>query len=104
MDSITLGIICGLGIGIIDVLIMLPMKIEDKRKRLEALAGAFIERFMLGFIIPNISIGLHPIATGALLGLGLSLPTALVVQAHTPIIGMGIAGGIIIGVITNAVL
>ncbi len=104
MDSVTLGIVCGLAFGIIDVLIMIPMKVADKRKRIEALVAAFVERFVLGFIIPNINIGLHPIATGALLGLGLSLPTAIIVRAYAPIIGIGIVGGIIIGFITNLVL
>ena len=104
MNSITLGILCGLAFGIIDVLIMLPIKVPDKRKRIEALAAAFIERFMLGFIIPNIGIGLHPIATGALLGLGFSLPTAIMVRAYAPIIGIGIIGGIIVGFVTSAVL
>jgi hypothetical protein len=104
MDNITLGIICGLVFGIIDVLIMIPMKIQDKRKRIEALTGAFIERFMLGFIIPNINIGLHPVATGALLGLGLSLPTALIVRAYVPIVVIGVVGGAIIGFITLLVL
>ncbi|MFZ7131317.1 MAG: hypothetical protein ACOWWR_03060 [Eubacteriales bacterium] len=104
MNGVVLGIICGTVFGLIDVLIMLPMKVEDKRKKMEALAGAFIERFMLGFIIPNIDISLHPIATGAILGLGLSLPTALIVRAYIPIISIGILGGIIIGWITNMVL
>jgi hypothetical protein len=104
MNSITLGVICGLVFGIIDVLIMLPIKVEDKRKRIEALIGAFIERFMLGFIIPNISIGLHPIATGAILGFGFSLPTAIIVRTYAPIIGIGIVGGIIIGFVANIVL
>jgi|WetSurMetagenome_2_1015567.scaffolds.fasta_scaffold1520676_1 hypothetical protein len=104
MNSITLGIICGLAFGIIDVLIMLPLKVEDKRKRLEALLAAFIERFMLGFIIPNINSPLHPIAVGALMGLGLSLPTAIIVRAYVPIMGIGVVGGAIIGFITNLVL
>src|SRR4030067_1694343 len=104
MSSITLGIICGVVFGIIDVAIMIPMKVEDIRKKIESLVGAFIERFMLGFIIPNVSFGLHPIATGALFGLGLSLPTALIVRVYYPIIGIGIIGGIIIGVIKNAVV
>ena len=104
MGSITLGIVCGLIFGIIDVLIMLPIKVADKRKRIESLVAAFIERFMLGFIIPNISIGLHPIASGALLGLGFSLPTAIIVRAYAPIIGIGIVGGAIIGFITNLIL
>jgi hypothetical protein len=104
MNGVVLGLICGTTFGLIDVLIMLPMKVEDKRKKIEALAGAFIERFMLGFIIPNIDISLHPIATGAIIGLGLSLPTALIVRAYIPIISIGILGGIIIGWITNMVL
>lgn len=104
MDRIALGIVCGLAFGIIDVLVMIPMKVENKRKRIEALLAAFIERFMLGFIIPNFNIGLHPIAIGALLGLGLSLPTAIIVRAYAPIIGIGIVGGIIIGFITNLVV
>ena len=104
MNGITLGIICGLALGIIDVLIMLPMKVEDKRKRIESLIGAFVERFMLGFIVPNIDISLHPIATGALLGLGLSLPTAIIVRVYAPILGIGVVGGIIVGFVTNLVL
>ena len=104
MNSITLGIICGLAFGIIDVLIMLPMKVEDKRKKTESLIAAFIERFMLGFIIPNIDIHLNYITVGAILGLGLSLPTAIIVRVYAPILGIGVLGGIIIGVITNIVL
>ncbi len=101
MDGVTLGIIFGLAFGIIDVLIMLPLKFDDRRKRLEALSGAFIDRFMLGFLIPNIDLGIHPAITGGLLGLGLSLPSAIITRAYAPIIGIGIAGGIIIGFITG---
>jgi hypothetical protein len=104
MDSINLGLICGAAFGVIDVAVMIPLKVEDKRKKIEALIGAFIERFMLGFLIPVVCIGLNPIVTGALLGLGLSVPTALITRAYAPIIGIGVVGGIIIGVITNAVL
>jgi len=104
MSAITLGLICGLAFGIIDVLFMLPIKVEDKRKRMEALIGAFIERFMLGFIIPNVNISLHPIATGAVLGLGFSVPTAIITRAYAPIVGIGVVGGAIIGLVTNWVL
>jgi hypothetical protein len=104
MDSTSLGLICGAAFGVLDVGIMLPMKVEDKRKKYEALVGAFIERFMLGFLIPVVAIGLNPILTGALLGLGLSVPTALITRAYAPIIGIGVVGGIVIGIITNAVL
>ncbi len=103
MNRILFGVICGLVFGIIDVLIMIPLKTEDKRKKNEAMAGAFLERFMLGFLIPNVSLGINPIFVGLLLGLGLSLPTAIITRTYAPIIGTGVVGGIIIGVITNVV-
>ena len=60
MNKIILGTICGLGFGIIDVLIMIPLKYENSRKRIEAMTAAFIERFMIGFLIPNVDLGIHP--------------------------------------------
>ncbi len=104
MDAIWLGVLCGLGFGVVDVLVMLPMKMENRRKKIEAVTSAFIERFMLGFLIPNVSLGIHPIMVGVLLGLTLSLPSAIITRAYTPIVGIGVAGGIIIGVIAHAVL
>jgi hypothetical protein len=104
MDAIWLGLLCGLGFGLLDVLVMLPMKMENRRKKIEAVTSAFIERFMLGFLIPNVNLGIHPIMVGVLLGLTLSLPSAIITRAYTPIVGIGVAGGIIIGVIAHAVL
>ena len=104
MDAIWLGVLCGLGFGVVDVLVMLPMKMENRRKKIEAVTSAFIERFMLGFLIPNVSLGIHPIMVGVLLGLTLSLPSAIITRAYAPIVGIGVAGGIIIGVIAHAVL
>ena len=104
MDTIRLGVLCGLGFGVVDVLVMLPMKMENRRKKIEAVTSAFIERFMLGFLIPNVSLNMNMIAIGALLGLTLSLPSAIITRAYAPIVGIGVAGGIIIGVIAHAVL
>lgn len=104
MSAITLGLICGAGFGIIDVGIMIPMKMGNRRQKTEALVGAFIERFMLGFLIPTTRLGLNPIVVGVLFGLGLSVPTALITLAYIPITAIGVVGGIIIGIITHAVL
>lgn len=101
MNKLFLGIICGLIFGIIDVLIMIPLKYENSRKRNEAMTAAFIERFMIGFLIPNVELGIHPATTGLLLGLGLSLPSAIITRAYAPIIGIGMLGGIIIGFIVH---
>ncbi len=101
MNRILLGVIFGLVFGIFDVLIMIPLKYENARKRTEAMSGAFIERFMLGFLIPNIDLGIDRSVTGLLIGLGLSVPTAIITRAYAPIIGIGALGGIIIGYLSG---
>lgn len=104
MSAIRLGIVFGLAFGIIDVVIMMPMKFETPRKKYEAMTGAFIERFMLGFLIPVVDLGIHPALSGLLLGLGLSIPTALITRIYIPIICIGVVGGVIIGFITSFLL
>lgn len=104
MNKIILGIICGLVFGIVDILIMIPLKYENSRKRIEAMSAAFLERFMIGFLIPNVELGIHPALTGLLLGIGLSVPSAIITRAYAPIIGIGIVGSVIIGFIVKAVL
>jgi len=104
MNKLILGTICGLVFGIIDVLVMIPLKYENNHKRNEAMSAAFIERFMIGFLIPNVDLGIHPASTGLLLGTSLSLPSAIITRAYAPIIGIGIVGRVIIGFIVNAVL
>ncbi len=99
MSRAVFGLICGLAFGVVDVLIMLPLKYEDRRKKYEALSGAFLERFMLGLLIPVVGWNMNPIIIGALLGLGLSLPTAIITRVYVPIIAVGVAGGAIIGLL-----
>jgi hypothetical protein len=99
MSKVLFGLICGLSFGVIDVIVMLPLKYENNRKKYEALSSAFLERFMLGLIIPNIGWNLNPIITGGLLGLGFSLPTSIITRAYIPINVIGIVGGCIIGLL-----
>ncbi|EKD49607.1 MAG: hypothetical protein ACD_63C00093G0008 [uncultured bacterium] len=104
MNKIILGTIGGLAFGIIDVLIMIPLKYENNRKRNEAMGSAFLERFMIGFLIPNVELGIHPALIGLLLGAGLSLPSAIITRVYAPIIGTGIIGSVIVGFVVKAVL
>jgi predicted ABC-type sugar transport system permease subunit len=62
MNHIPLGILLGLGCGVVDVLLMLPMKFPDKPT---ALAAAFCSRFAIGFIAANVTLPMHPAVTGA---------------------------------------
>jgi hypothetical protein len=77
------------------------MKWDTSQKKREAIVAAFIERFMLGFIVANIDIGRYHVITGGLLGLGLSLPTAIITRAYIPLLVMGVMGGALIGYIAQ---
>ncbi|MGA8151947.1 MAG: hypothetical protein WB952_13425 [Terriglobales bacterium] len=96
MSRITLGIICGLAFGLLDCALMLPLSFPDKRV---AIAGAFLDRFAIGFLICVTDLPLPHWATGLLVALLISLPSAVVTKSYLPILGMGAVGGIIVGII-----
>jgi hypothetical protein len=96
MNRVILGIICGLGFGLLDILLMLPMSFPDKRV---AITGAFFDRFAIGFLICVVDLPLPGWLAGLLVALLVSLPSAVVTKAYAPILGMGAVGGIIIGIV-----
>ena len=104
MDALILGVICGLAFGLFAAVIMLPMRFDTKREKMEAVSGAFVERFMIGFLIPNVALGISPVLTGLILGLLLSLPSAIITRAYVPIIVLGVIGGLVIGFTTQIVV
>ena len=94
MNPVLFGLIAGVVFGVVDVGLMLPMDFPDKRA---ALIGAFTSRFAIGFLIPLVKMPLPPVAIGALVGLLISLPDAVITKAYIPILATGIIGGAIIG-------
>jgi hypothetical protein len=94
MSRITLGVLLGLGIGVADVLLMLPLQFPDKRA---ALAGAFCARFALGFLAAATRLPMHPIAAGVLVGTLTSLPDAIITKAYAPIMVTGVIFGALAG-------
>ncbi len=97
MNHILLGLLCGLAFGVIDVLLMLPLKYDSKKNKTEAMTGAFIDRFLIGFIIPNLQFGISPVITGLLAGLLFSVPSSIITRAYIPINLTGLAGGGLVG-------
>lgn len=95
MNHIVLGLLLGLAAGIVVVALMVPMKFPDKRA---ALTAAFVSRFSIGFLTANVVLPLHPVALGAILGLVLSIPDALVTKAYAPILIIGTVLGCLCGV------
>jgi hypothetical protein len=94
MNPFVLGIICGLAFAILDVLLMLPLEFPDKRT---ALTGAFASRFAIGFLIPMCRIPVPPFVAGAIVGVLISLPEAIITKSYGPILISGLIGGTIIG-------
>jgi hypothetical protein len=98
MNKILLGAISGIIFGIIAVLMMIPLKFEDKRS---AMLGAFINRFAIGFLIGASALPIPIWVQGLIIGLLLSLPDAIITKSWLPIIGVGIVGGLVIGLIID---
>lgn len=96
MSKLALGIICGLVFGAFAVATMIPLEFPDKRA---ALAGAFINRFAIGFVIGATDVPIPSWARGLLFGLLLSLPDAIITKAWLPIMTFGALGGLIIGLV-----
>jgi len=99
MPKIMLGIICGIVFGVVSVATMIPLKFEDRKA---AMAGAFVSRFGIGFVIGATNLPLPTWVSGLIFGLLLSLPDAIITKAWIPIMGLGIVGGILCGLAIGA--
>ena len=75
---------------------MIPLELPDERA---ALHGRFVNRFGIGLVSAVVGMSLCGWATGALIGLLLSLPDAIITKAYVPILALSLGGGAIIGVI-----
>jgi hypothetical protein len=82
---------------------MLPLKFDDNRRRIEAMSSAYVERFLIGLLVPNVALGGHPAVTGSLLGFGMSVPSAIITRTYVPILGLGTVAGLAAGLVTQAV-
>ena len=94
MSRLLLGTICGLVYGALSAASMLPLSFPDKKA---ALAGAFLNRFAIGFVIGAARLPLPGWLSGLVFGLLLSLPDAIITKAYAPILLGGAIGGLIIG-------
>jgi hypothetical protein len=98
MTRVTLGLLLGMAIGIVDVLLMLPLSFPDKRA---ALMGAFCSRFSLGFLVPVVHLPLNPILSGIVVGVLTSLPDAIITNAAVPIMTTGVIFGAVAGFVVS---
>jgi len=96
----TFALLAGLIVGTADTLVMIPLPFPSREDKRTAMIAAFIERFFLGFVVGPVAAGLdaNAILVGAVLGLGLSVPTALITKFYVPIIALGLLGGVTVGI------
>jgi hypothetical protein len=99
MPKIILGIICGTVFGAIAVATMIPLTFEDKKA---AMAGAFVSRFGIGFVIGATDLPVPMWVSGLLFGLLLSLPDAIITKSWIPIMALGAIGGVLCGMAIGA--
>jgi hypothetical protein len=98
MSQLTLGAVCGLVYGGLSAASMIPLEFSDKKA---ALAGAFLNRFSIGFVIGAARLPMSGWASGLVFGLLLSLADAIITRVYVPIILLGAVGGAIIGAIVS---
>ena len=94
MGNLVGGTISGLIFGGITVALMLPMSFPDKTT---ALIAAFLSRFGIGLVIGCVQLPWPGWFMGAVFGLLLSVPDAIITKTYGPIILVGSVGGLIIG-------
>jgi hypothetical protein len=97
MNHLTFGLIAGLAFGVLDVLLMIPLSLPDKRT---AMLGAFADRFAIGFLTAVVALPFPGWARGLLVGVLISLPSAIVTKTYVPILVVGAIGGIVIGALS----
>lgn len=93
------GIVSGVAFGLVTVLLMLPLKWNSGRQKLEAIVAAAFERFSIGFVVVHLQVVAPCAWNGLVIGLIMSLPSAIITRAYVPVILVGGLGAALIGVL-----
>ena len=99
MNRCLLGVLCGIAFGITDVLMIVFGNHPGRNTGM--FLQAFSSRFAIGFLAANISLRIHPVVAGAIVGLLVSLPDAFALKSYVGILGTVIIFGALTGWITK---
>ena len=77
MSGLLFGLVAGISFGMLDVVLMIPLDLPDKKT---AMIGAFLSRFAIGFLIPLIKAPVPAWLIGGVVGLLISLPDAAITK------------------------
>ena len=74
-----------------------PRSNHEREVLVNAMISAFLSRFATGFLIPLVKLPVPGWIAGAIVGLLVSLPDAVITRTYAPILGVGLVGGALIG-------
>ncbi|MGA3087479.1 MAG: hypothetical protein ABSD75_02630 [Terriglobales bacterium] len=95
MNRIVLGGLCGIALGTSDVLIAVYGNHPEHTAGM--LLQAFSSRFAIGLLATTVSLPMPQVASGAVVGLLISLPDAFALNAYAGILGTGLLFGALAG-------
>ncbi|HWX93711.1 MAG TPA: hypothetical protein VNY29_13850 [Terriglobales bacterium] len=95
MNRLLLGALCGMAFGLTDVLMTVYGNHPERTTSM--MLQAFSSRFAIGFLAANISLRVHPVLAGAIVGLLVSLPDAFALKSYPGILGTGLLFGALTG-------
>ena len=104
MDPIPLGILLGIGFAAVATGPMLSMTWETRREKFEAIAGSIALRFITGVAITTIDLDTVRWMTGLVVGVAISVPSAIVTRMYLPILSVGAIGGLVVGALAQIFL
>jgi hypothetical protein len=76
---------------------MIPLKFPTPADKRRAIAGAFVNRFLIGLFVGTATLPLPAVAAGALIGFLVSLPDAIITRVVAPLLIAGTVFGAIGG-------
>lgn len=94
------ALLAGLVAAAVAVAVMLPLAFPKREDKRTALLAAAADRFFLGALVgpAAAALGVNGLLIGAVLGVGLSIGSALVTKSYVPILVTGLLLGVGVGV------
>jgi hypothetical protein len=100
VDQLAEAAVAGMVFGVVAAGSMIPLSFGGSDKKRDAIVAAFIERFVIGFVVVMLPLSMPHFLKGMVVGFVMSLPSAIITRAYAPILGMGTVGGLVIGALT----
>jgi hypothetical protein len=97
MNNFTFGIIAGLLFAVGEVAFLVSVKPVEKPNKKAIYITTFLCNLAIGFLIPVLNLGVHPIAAGLAVALILSIPKAIVSKSYVYPFVIAVMVGVIIG-------